>query len=122
MTSTDVEQQRQRYANELAEYTRRQWDMARRSLERSRSPPDEKAQPNGQLSPSKDNSRASQGQRFREIVWVEGMWDDQHVAGIQSHDYAHRSHRRGGNIAHEGRAVAANWYVLSRVYFCDMRF
>ncbi|KAI0702468.1 hypothetical protein BC835DRAFT_1411023 [Cytidiella melzeri] len=86
-TTTEVEQQRQRYATELAEYTRRQWDMARQSLDRVRS--NDKPQSNGHSSPPKDNSRAPQG--------------------IQSHDYAHHPHRRGANVAHEGRVVAANW-------------
>ncbi|KAI0094581.1 hypothetical protein BDY19DRAFT_29115 [Irpex rosettiformis] len=88
-TTSDVEQQRLRYASELAEYTRRQWDMARQSLEHTSSQPQEKNGCSGSTSssPLKDISCASQG--------------------IQSHDYARRSHRRGGNIAHESRSIAA---------------
>ena len=63
-TPLDADQQRLRYANELAEYTRRQWDIARQSLEHSRSQPQVKTQQNGvsRTSPLKDNSHASQGQ------------------------------------------------------------
>ncbi len=60
--ASDVEQQRLRYANELAEYTRRQWDMARQSLDRTRPQTQDKPLSNGRSSPSKDSSRASQGQ------------------------------------------------------------
>ncbi|EKM60861.1 uncharacterized protein PHACADRAFT_247060 [Phanerochaete carnosa HHB-10118-sp] len=40
MTSShhhDVDAEKQRYSSELAAYTRRQWDMARRSLELNQS-------------------------------------------------------------------------------------
>ncbi|GJE87768.1 hypothetical protein PsYK624_038510 [Phanerochaete sordida] len=92
MTSSqhnDLDAEKQRYASELAAYTRRQWDTARRSLELNQSP--QQAQSNGAARSASDaqtsSTRGSQG--------------------IQSHDYAQRSHRRGGSIAHENRAVAA---------------
>lgn len=51
------ETHRQRYARELAEYTHRQWDMARRALERANSPP--KEQPlNPQTPHSKDDTKS----------------------------------------------------------------
>lgn len=50
--------------------------------------------------------------RFFHLIFLR-YWMTTTVVGIQSHDYAHRSHRRGGSIAHEGRAVAAQWYVSS---------
>ncbi|KAH9937443.1 uncharacterized protein B0H18DRAFT_970634 [Fomitopsis serialis] len=75
-----VETQKQRYSRELAEYTSRQWDVARQAMN------SEKAKDaSRRTSPPKDKSpRSSQG--------------------IQSIDYASRSFS-GGN--HEGRAIAA---------------
>ncbi|KAI0343942.1 hypothetical protein BDW22DRAFT_1427607 [Trametopsis cervina] len=95
---SDVETQRQRYANELAEYTRRQWDLARQSLEQRRG--------GGGVPNAHSNNREKHGQngRDKESSGRGGAGSQ----GIQSHDYAHRSHRRGGGIAHESRAVAAN--------------
>ncbi len=69
MTSTrDVEAQKLRYADELAAYTRRQWDMARQSLEVNGDQRTGKSSlPNGRASPSNGSrdssrSRTSQGQ------------------------------------------------------------
>lgn len=113
MTSShhyDVDAEKQRYSSELAAYTRRQWDVARRSLELNQSSP-QAAQSNGVAHAStrdsqfSDSSRSSQGQSFSSAK-ESGIADDS-CAGIQSHDYAQRSHRRGGSLAHENRAIAA---------------
>lgn len=110
MTSThDIDAEKQRYASELAEYTRRQWDMARRSLELAQSQPKDRSSPKGGRSPGRD-SQSSAGGRVSQGGWpalVSGKSVADECAGIQSHDYAHRSHMRGGGIAHENRAVAA---------------
>lgn len=110
MTSTrDIDVERQRYAQELAEYTRRQWDVARRSAELSDAQPKDKPMQNGSRTPGRrdsqsSSSRGSQGALYSSMK-ASRIVDE--VPGIQSHDYAHRSHRRGGGIAHENRVVAA---------------
>ena len=110
MTSTthhDLDAEKQRYANELAAYTRRQWDVARRSLELNQSRPKENGSQSDASSSSSQSSstRGSQGTHFYPIVW-DGC-QTIHGAGMQSRDYAHRSHMRGGSMSHESRAVAA---------------
>ena len=53
------ETQRQRYSRELAEYTYRQWEMARRALELASSSP--RRQPDGSPNPQAvDNSKSQQ--------------------------------------------------------------
>lgn len=116
MTSSstyNLDAEKQRYAHELAEYTRRQWDMARRSLELSQSQKESNGSQNGTASPSSASSRSSQasggagashGECSPRLEQSRMANDD---AGLQSHDYATRSHRRGGDIGREGRAGIA---------------
>ena len=110
-TSRDMDAQRQRYADELAAYTRRQWMLAQQALELSRAQGTDKppSQQNGRKRDESQTGRSSQGQKIHPSQAVRFFDGVNAIAGIQSHDYAHRSRRHGGNVGHDSRAVAANW-------------
>ncbi|KAI0076255.1 hypothetical protein K474DRAFT_1663234 [Panus rudis PR-1116 ss-1] len=84
-----VEAQKQRYSRELAAYTLRQWDVARRSLEQNRGLAGQSQSHSSNLSRRDSNNNSS----------------SRTSQGIQSIDYARRSHRSAGGIGHEGRTV-----------------
>ncbi|KIP11433.1 hypothetical protein PHLGIDRAFT_27915 [Phlebiopsis gigantea 11061_1 CR5-6] len=93
MTSThDIDAEKQRYASELADYTRRQWAMARQSFDQNQPQSKDRSSPKDGRSPTRGSQSSAESRTSQ---------------GIQSHDYGHRSHMRGGSIAHENRAVAA---------------
>ncbi|KAH8100511.1 hypothetical protein BXZ70DRAFT_1008011 [Cristinia sonorae] len=73
-----VEIQKERYSRELAAYTLKQWDMARRSLEVARQQQDGKksSRSSSRRRSATPDSRSSRGSE-----------------GIQAADYARRSHK-----------------------------
>ncbi|TCD70080.1 hypothetical protein EIP91_005062 [Steccherinum ochraceum] len=97
-----TELQKERYSRELAAYTLKQWDTARRSLELSRSQRDKSKSPSRRSeTPSPDATRARASSRA-----ADGSAHLPATAGVQSVDYARRSHKRTTNgVGHESRTV-----------------
>ncbi|KAL4243106.1 hypothetical protein ABKN59_001025 [Abortiporus biennis] len=82
---TNIETQKQQYSRELAAYTLRQWDVARQSLQTDNTEPGAKS--------SHRSSRSNSASRDPTLA----------SQGIQSIDFAKRSHKPSLNIEPRGR-------------------